>query len=166
MSKYYLAYGSNLSISNMGFRCPNAEMVGTGMLEGWQLVFNSYATIHENKEFNTPVVIWEISEQDEKSLDIYEGFPTVYYKRDFNLPVKDLYGQDLGNLTAMAYIMTSEAECEHSKIPIPSDLYYSIIDMGYQAFEFDRSILKIARKEASTRWCEILNQLDKKLRYN
>ena len=166
MSKYYLAYGSNLSIANMGFRCLNAEMVGTGMLEGWQLVFNSYATIRENKEFNTPVLIWEISEQDEKSLDIYEGFPVVYFKRDFTLPVKDFDGKDLGNLTAMAYIMTPEAEREHSKIPIPSDLYYSIIKMGYQAFEFDRSILETARKEASTRWCKILNQLDKKLRYN
>ena len=42
--KYYLAYGSNLSRKQMQFRTPDAEIIGTSMLEGWRLLFRQYAT--------------------------------------------------------------------------------------------------------------------------
>lgn len=32
MSKYYLAYGSNLSVAQMAQRCPDAVYVGTAVL--------------------------------------------------------------------------------------------------------------------------------------
>ena len=50
MKKYYLAYGSNLNIPQMQYRCPEARIVGTAVIEGYRLLFNgsktgSYLTI-------------------------------------------------------------------------------------------------------------------------
>ena len=35
MSKYYIAYGSNLSREQMRLRTPEARIIGTGILHGW-----------------------------------------------------------------------------------------------------------------------------------
>lgn len=80
MSKYYIAYGSNLSVEQMKHRTPEAKIIGVGILEGWQLLFRYHATVERNPKKNTPVLVWEISEQDEKNLDRYEGFPQYYIK--------------------------------------------------------------------------------------
>ena len=64
MSKrYYIAYGSNLSTGQMRYRTPDAKIAGTAVLTGWQLLFRVHATIEPNPEKNTPVLVWEISEQ-------------------------------------------------------------------------------------------------------
>lgn len=39
MNKYYLAYGSNLSMAQMAQRCPDAVYVGTAELKDYQLLF-------------------------------------------------------------------------------------------------------------------------------
>ncbi|MCD8329913.1 MAG: gamma-glutamylcyclotransferase, partial [Lachnospiraceae bacterium] len=33
--RYYIAYGSNLSVAQMKVRTPDAKIVGTGILYGW-----------------------------------------------------------------------------------------------------------------------------------
>ena len=76
--KYYIAYGSNLSVEQMAQRCPDARVVGQAVLEDWELAFHGCATILPNKGKNTPVLVWEISAGDEKNLDIYEGYPNFY----------------------------------------------------------------------------------------
>ncbi len=43
--KYYIAYGSNLSIEQMKVRTPDAVIAGTGILKNWQLLFRMFATI-------------------------------------------------------------------------------------------------------------------------
>ena len=50
MNKYYLAYGSNLSMAQMAQRCPDAVYVGTAELKDYQLLFKgsqsgSYLTV-------------------------------------------------------------------------------------------------------------------------
>ena len=35
----YLAYGSNMNQTQMAFRCPTAEVVGTSELKGYELLF-------------------------------------------------------------------------------------------------------------------------------
>lgn len=77
----YIAYGSNMSIEQMAFRCPDAYIVGAGYLEGWKLEFYLHATVEPVKrDGRVPVVVWEISEKDEKNLDRYEGVPSYYVK--------------------------------------------------------------------------------------
>ena len=36
--KYYVAYGSNLNREQMAHRCPEAKLVGTGMLSNYEMV--------------------------------------------------------------------------------------------------------------------------------
>ena len=68
--KYYIAYGSNLSVEQMAYRCPDAKIAGQAVLAGWELLFRGCATIAPNLKKNTPVLVWEISERDEENLDL------------------------------------------------------------------------------------------------
>ena len=147
--RYYIAYGSNLSIEQMKVRTPDAVIVGTGMLKGWRLLFRQFATIKKSAKFNTPVLIWKISEQDEKNLDRYEGFPRFYVKKELTVAVTSLDGNHFGEVTAMVYIMSKKASEARGINPLPSKYYYSVLDAGYKTFGFDGKILIEAVKEAA-----------------
>jgi len=137
--KYYIAYGSNLSVEQMKERTPDAKIVGTAILYGWQLLFKVHATIEPNEKKNTPVLVWEISERDERNLDRYEGFPTYYYKKDLPVEVFPLDGEEPKTLTAMVYIM---ADGRRLAEPYPS--YYKVLKDGYKDFHFPIHILEQA----------------------
>ncbi len=146
--KYYIAYGSNLSIEQMKVRTPDAVIVGTGLLKDWRLLFRQFATIKKCKGYYVPVLVWKISPQDEKNLDRYEGYPRFYVKRNMKIAVTSLDGQNLGDITAMVYIMTRKATDSRSINPLPSEHYYSVLDTGYKTFGFDGKILTEALLEA------------------
>ena len=64
--RYYIAYGSNLNVPQMRFRCPHATILGTANLKGWELLFKgsktgSYLTIEKCEDGTVPVVIWEVT---------------------------------------------------------------------------------------------------------
>ena len=50
--KYYIAYGSNLSVEQMADRCPDAKIAGQAVLAGWELLFRGCATIAPNPKKN------------------------------------------------------------------------------------------------------------------
>ena len=141
--KYYIAYGSNLSVEQMADRCPDAKVVGTAILYGWQLLFKGCATIEPNPEKNTPVLVWEISERDEQRLDRYEGFPSFYYKKDLEVETFPMDGGEPVMLTAMVYIMDEKNTCG-----MPSPYYYKVLKDGYEAFHFPKHVLKQALKDS------------------
>ena len=144
MSKrYYIAYGSNLSTEQMAFRTPDAKIVGKAILYGWQLLFKLHATIEENKEKNTPVLVWEISQEDEKRLDRYEGYPAYYYKKELPVTVFPIDGGEPMGLTAMVYIMTEGHERRE-----PMQSYYEVLEQGYREFHFPMHILEHALRES------------------
>lgn len=131
MRKFYLAYGSNMHLEQMKHRCPDSKRVGVSFIEGYSLEFHggrnrAVATIVPKKDSRVPVVIWEISERDEKRLDVYEGFPRLYYKQDF----KVYLGKR--RIDAFAYIMAHGYE-----IGIPGEGYYNTILEGYLSNEID-----------------------------
>ena len=35
-TKYYIAYGSNMDVAQMAYRCPEAQLVSTGEITGWE----------------------------------------------------------------------------------------------------------------------------------
>jgi len=119
--KYYIAYGSNMNLEQMALRCPTAKVVGTAELKGWRLRFNNVATIEQESGGRTPVVVWTIEDADERALDRYEGYPTLYYKKTLTV---DLNGEPV---TAMVYIMTGGDERE------PGGYYYRVIEDGYRS---------------------------------
>lgn len=138
MSKLYIAYGSNMDLSQMAFRCPTAKLAGKAEVAGYRLLFRgsktgAYATIEKTKNSNVPVLIWEITEADEINLDRYEGFPTFYYKKV--IPVF-IGGQ---KKRAMAYIMD-----KNRKPGLPSRHYYTAIENAYKNFGFDLGVLEKA----------------------
>lgn len=100
--KYYIAYGSNMSQDQMYWRCPNAELVGIGYLDGYALEFYLHATVEPSDDFHArvPVAIWTISDEDEASLDMYEGVPSYYTKE-----TATAYLLDGTEITGLIYIM-------------------------------------------------------------
>ena len=140
--KYYIAYGSNLSVEQMAHRCPGATIAGQAVLVGWELLFRGCATIAPNPKKNTPVLVWDISEQDEKSLDRYEGFPTYYRKEELNIELLH-EGAEAKMVTAMVYIMENDFGRR-----APSLHYYKVLYDGYKAFKFPMHILEGALKES------------------
>lgn len=78
----YFAYGSNLNFEEMAHRCPSAKFIGYGVVSGYTLVFRYYLSV--DKSNNSVLVgIWEITDpNDIKKLDYYEGYPTLYSKKN------------------------------------------------------------------------------------
>lgn len=136
--KLYLAYGSNLDEAQMAWRCPDAKVVGKAVLKDWKLVFKVHATIEPCKGFEVPVLVWEISDSDEASLDAYESYPAYYEKQNLDVTVTDMEGGQT-EATAMVYVMTG-----NRKPAVPAQFYYQIIYLGYCKFHFDLSILRKA----------------------
>ena len=152
MSKrYYIAYGSNLNIPQMRMRCPDARIIGTSVIEDYQLLFKgsktgSYLTIEPMEGSEVPVVIWEVTETDEKALDRYEGYPNFYYKKEMTLDIKGIRTGKVRRRDAFAYIMHEERE-----LGIPSWYYVNTCLDGYRAFGFDEKYLfdaiRISRRD-------------------
>lgn len=110
----YVAYGSNMNLEQMSFRCPNSKVIGTGKLNGWKLVFNFHADIIKGKEKDeVPVVVWDINNKNDwKTLDMYEGCPSYYVKEMVEVALDN--GE---NKEAIVYVMTDNRKgiCPPSK---------------------------------------------------
>ena len=136
MSKLYLAYGSNLNLQQMAYRCPTARMVATTYLEHYKLTFrghngNAVATVEPSENDRVPVMIWEIFDADEDSLDIYEGFPRLYRKENVTVKI------DSRKTQVMTYVMNPGRP-----LGKPSAYYYATILQGYRTAKFDPVYLK------------------------
>ena len=79
--KYYIAYGSNLSVGQMAYRCPDAKVIGTAVIEDYALLFKGCATIEQREGKKVPVLIWEISPVTKKTLTAMRAIPTFTTKR-------------------------------------------------------------------------------------
>lgn len=135
-TKIYLAYGSNLNIEQMRFRCPHAKILGTATLENYELLFRGFhesavATVEPKEGSSVPVLLWETTNTDEMALDRYEGYPHLYRKENITVIFE---GKEIG---AYIYIMN-----DGRPINSPSCGYYSTIREGYENCGFDVSFLK------------------------
>ena len=64
--RYYLAYGSNLNIGQMRYRCPSARIIGTAVIDDYRLLFKgsktgSYLTIEPMTGRSVPVAVWSVT---------------------------------------------------------------------------------------------------------
>ncbi len=96
--KYYFAYGSNMNIEQMAFRCRAAEVVENVRVEGYRLAFcgrpsgNGVATILPQEGSHVDGVLWKITKECERNLDYYEGYPHLYGKE--SITVKNAEGKE------------------------------------------------------------------------
>ena len=139
--RYYIAYGSNLNISQMRMRCPTARIFGTSEIPDYRLLFKgsksgAYLTIEPMVGGRVPVAIWEVTDEDEAALNRYEGFPDFYYKAEMKLPVRNIKSGKVRTRKAFVYIMHEERE-----IGVPSRFYVNTCLEGYCSFGFDEKIL-------------------------
>ena len=139
--RYYLAYGSNLNVSQMRSRCPSARKIGTAVIPDYQLLFKgsrtgAYLTIERKEGAEVPVGVWSVTAEDEASLDMYEGFPTFYYKTEMTVSIRHIRTGNTRRRKAFVYIMH-----EDRKPGLPSTRYVQTCAAGYCDFGFDEQIL-------------------------
>ncbi len=79
----YFAYGSNILISQMAERCPEATPGHIGTLPGWRFLINErgVATITPDPEAQTLGLLWRVGPGDIVALDGYEGVAEGRYER-------------------------------------------------------------------------------------
>lgn len=150
--RYYVAYGSNLNIKQMRRRCPGARIIGTSFIDDYELLFKgsktgAYLTIEKKVGEKVPVAIWSITKKDEEMLDCYEGFPTFYYKKEMQLPIKGIRTGTIRNRDCFVYIMH-----EDRSIGIPSLAYVSVCLEGYISFGFDEHYLAEAQLKSEVEY--------------
>lgn len=136
----YGAYGSNLNVAQMELRCPNAKRVGTMRLDDWRLVFRRVADIEPCEGESVELGLWQITEECLEALDRYEGFPSLYYRRNIG-------SETIGNLElpVMSYLMV-----DSQTVTAPADGYLGVIAAGYRDFGLDVMKLKDAIRHAFT----------------
>ena len=140
----YLAYGSNMNVQQMAWRCPTAKVVGAARLKGYRLLFRgrgggAVATVEPFARGRVPVLLWSITPRDETALDRYEGWPSFYRKETVEVE----FGGE--TVTAMVYIMN-----DGHPLGAPSRGYYDTIKEGYETAGFDISFLRKAVKRCAT----------------
>ena len=138
MNNLYIAYGSNLHLDKMTKRCPGAKVVGTSEIKDYKLTFRgegarSFATVEPCIGDSVPILVWKITSDDEKELDIYEEWPDLYRKEIMEVVI------DEKTVNAMIYIMN-----EGRPLNQPSNEYYSTILEGYKSAGFDVEYLNRA----------------------
>ena len=128
----YIAYGSNINLEQMAYRCSHSKVLGISEIKDFELEFRGVATIVPKENASVPVLIWEFDERDLPILNRYEGWPRLYRqeKMSFELNGKTCEG--------MAYLMNC------GEISPPSQEYYSTILQGYRENGLDESFLQKA----------------------
>jgi gamma-glutamylcyclotransferase (GGCT)/AIG2-like uncharacterized protein YtfP len=131
----YFAYGSNLNHFQMKRRCKDSIFLKKINLKDFKLTFRSKyraADIEYKKGSIVPGGIFEISNIDEKKLDVYEDYPVLYKKYYFYYSKK----------IVMTYTMQKKTQFR-----FPSEKYLNIIKKGYKDCILDKKYLYQALKE-------------------
>lgn len=116
-----------MNLDQMEYRCPDAKVVENVRLEDYRLVFcgkssgGGVATVFPEKGSYVEGVLWEITPECERSLDVYEGYPNFYGKETIRVRNKGGMQMDV-----MVYVMNSPYK---DTFATPSRLYLNgIID--------------------------------------
>jgi len=148
--RYYLAYGSNLSIDQMEARCPGAKIEGLATLEDHRLVFRGSATgAHLTVEpcpgASVPCGVWSLTPADEAALDRYEGVPSYYRKEMRRVEVRSEAVDREFIADALVYVMQ-----DGRPLGLPTQEYLQTVGAGYMDFGFDFDPLEDALSYSRT----------------
>ena len=122
----YFAYGSNMDKNQMKDRCPNAIDLGLATLPGYELFYTGFsdrwngavASIRPNESNTLYGRLWEFNDEDLKTMDKFEGYPTNYDRHSMQITHNET--------PANAQIYIKEGENA-----IPSFKYTDVIRSGY-----------------------------------
>tara|TARA_B100000989_G_C19339704_1_gene384446 strand:- start:343 stop:702 length:360 start_codon:yes stop_codon:yes gene_type:complete len=113
-------------------RCKDSIFLKKINLKDFRLTFRSKyraADIEPNKNSVVPGGLFEISKSDEKKLDIYEDFPSLYKKFYFNYNGKKV----------MTYTMVQK-----TPFRFPTERYLNVVKRGYEDCDLDKKYLEKA----------------------
>ena len=130
----YFAYGSNLHHFQMKRRCKDSIFLKKFNLKHFRLTFRSIyraADIEPKNNSTVQGALFEISKSDERKLDVYEDYPTLYKKYYFTH-----YGKRV-----MTYSMTKK-----TSFTFPTERYLNIVKRGYKDCGLDKNELITALK--------------------
>ena len=128
----YFAYGSNLNHKQMKKRCKDSRFIKKIILKNYVLTFRSKygaADIEKKKGKNVYGALYNISKSDERRLDIYEEYPTLYTKMYFKN----------NNKLIMTYLMGKK-----TKRTTPTFQYFGTIKQGYTDCRINKKSLNAA----------------------
>lgn len=124
----YFAYGSNMDLNQMAARCPAAQVIGAVRVDSYRLAFcgntggTGVATILPQPGSHVDGLLWRITEDCERSLDHYEGYPYLYGKKAITV-----YGKGIPEQKVMVYTMN---EPYRSQFALPTERYLGGILRG------------------------------------
>jgi gamma-glutamylcyclotransferase (GGCT)/AIG2-like uncharacterized protein YtfP len=130
----YFAYGSNLNLFQMKRRCKDSIFLKKINLKDFRLTFRSKyraADIEPKKNSIVPGGLFDISKSDEKKLDVYEDYPSLYRKFYFTY-----YGKKV-----MTYTMVKK-----TPFRFPTQRYLNIVKRGYKDCGINKKYLYFALK--------------------
>jgi gamma-glutamylcyclotransferase len=119
--KYYLAYGLNTNIASMQSRCTEAKLLGNVWVTGYRLCFKNHCDVVPDTHSKLNCVLWSITQECETHLDILEGYPEYYTKKNLTINYQDK------NIQAMIYHMQGK-----SREILPSQNYLDLVVQGYK----------------------------------
>jgi len=130
----YFAYGSNLNLKQMAQRCPQSNLVGKASLQGYKIAFTKYSSSWDSgvadiiRAADSEVwgLLYEVTEDDLKRLDGYEGHPDYYLR--IAIPVVNEQGD---SVEAYTYEVVDKVDF----VP-PSEEYLGIIKDAAKKFDF------------------------------
>ena len=128
----YFAYGSNLHHLQMKRRCKDSKFLKKINLKDFRLTFRSKyraADIESKKNSFVPGGLFEISNSDEKKLDIYEDYPILYKKYYFFYNRKKV----------MTYTMVKK-----TPFRFPTERYLNVVKKGYKDCNLEKKYLQKA----------------------
>lgn len=132
--RLYFAYGSNMDEEQMAKRCPDAKLIKKARLDGYKFIINSRGVASIIKQSGSYVegLLWEISFNDEASLDRYEGADSGIYSKDEAVVNGD---ESEGKNKVLVYIAADDSH------GYPRPGYLEKIIKAAEKFKFDSDYL-------------------------
>ena len=127
---YYLAYGMNTNLEQMARRCPKARSLGTVILKGHRLAFKGCCDAVIDSTAEMECALWTITDDCERALDILEGYPDYYGKKEVTVY------HNGRKIRAMIYFMQ-----DYQRLGIPSESYLNMVVQGY--VDHNMSVLQV-----------------------
>lgn len=150
----YFAYGSNTNFEQIKKRCPDNKFITSAYLEDYKFVYDGYsktwkaavANIIESKGEKVSGGVFEISDNDLKELDRYEGHPTSYQRKEMKV-------QDSSNESHEVWVYLRKDQ----KIGKPTEKYREMIKIGAIDCGLPKDYITIKKQSKSSITKEIPN---------
>jgi len=150
MKRWYFAYGMNTNIREMARRCPGAVCYGPVVLPEHKFVFRLHADVEECPGHHVEGVLWELTPACEQALDMLEGYPHYYFKKQVVVESTQPKLDGMTKFVAMVYYMNRQEGTEH-----PGSMYLSCLNEGYadnglNHYQIEQALAECERNEKAS----------------